>query len=135
MNKLSDGLQLNLTIEDDFNRTCSVEIVVSPEAIMKGLSGRDPLPSGHGMLFVFPEISRQSMWMPEMKFSLDIIWLDETLTVVHINYDCKPCKSRSDCTNYSSVYQVKYAIEFKAGDADVYGFSVGKTLGIVDSTQ
>jgi len=66
-----------------------------------------------------------------MKFPLDIIWLDETLTVVHINYDCKPCKSRSDCTNYSSVYQVKYAIEIKADDADVYGFSVGTQLTVI----
>jgi uncharacterized membrane protein (UPF0127 family) len=131
MNKLSDGDTLRLSIEANSSRTCTVEIVASPDAIIKGLSGREPLPSGHGMLFVFPEISRQSMWMPEMKFPLDIIWLDETLTVVHINYDCKPCKSRSDCTNYSSVYQVKYAIEFKADDADVYGLSVGTQLTVI----
>ena len=131
MNKLSDGDTLRLSIGTNSSRTCTVEIVASPDAIMKGLSGREPLISGHGMLFVFPEISRQSMWMPEMKFPLDIIWLDETLTVVHMNYDCKPCKSRSDCTNYSSVYQVKYAIEFKADDADVYGFSVGTQLTVI----
>ena len=129
MSKLNDGDILRLSV--DSRAPTTVEVVISPEAIMKGLSGREPLPSGHGMLFVFPEISRQNMWMPEMKFTLDIIWLDETFTVVHITYDCKPCKSRSDCTNYSSVYQVKYAIEFKAGDADTYGFSVGTHLTVI----
>jgi len=128
MSKLKDGDKFRLIVEG--SRACIVEIVISPEAIVRGLSGHEPLNSGYGMMFVFPKISKQSMWMPEMKFALDIIWLDEDFIIVHITRDCKPCESREDCPNYSSKYQVKYAIEFGAGDADAYGFEVGKTSAI-----
>ena len=125
MNKVD---HLKIRVGKGSRTICTVEVVSTPDAIIKGLSGRAPLMSGHGMLFVFPEISKQSMWMPEMKFPLDIIWLDENFTIVHITKDCKPCKTRLVCPSYSSKYQVKYAIEFKAGDADAYGFEIGKTL-------
>jgi uncharacterized membrane protein (UPF0127 family) len=128
MNNVSDGDKIRLRGNGGRTTPFTVEIVVTPEAIMKGLSGREQLISGEGMMFIFPEISKQSMWMPEMKFPLDIIWLNEDLTVVHITYNCKPCKSRSDCRSYSSEFQVKYAIEFKAGDADNYGFAIGTSL-------
>jgi len=131
MSKVSDGDKFRLRIGKGSRATCIVEVVVSPQAIVQGLSGRAPLESGYGMLFIFPMITRQSMWMPEMKFSLDIIWLDEKFTIVHITKDCKPCKNRLDCPNYSSKYQVKYAIEFKAGDADTYGFEIGKSLSVL----
>ena len=128
MSKVSDGDKFKFRVGKGSRTICSVEVVVSPEAIIKGLSGRSPLLSGHGMLFIFPEISKQSMWMPEMKFPLDIIWLDEDFLIVHITKDCKPCKTRINCPSYSSKYQVQYAIEFKSGDADAYGFEIGKTL-------
>lgn len=130
MNNVSDGDIQKFTVRSNESRTTvfTVEFVVTPEAIMKGLSGRGQLASGRGMMFVFPEISRQSMWMPEMKFPLDIIWLNEEFTVVHITYNCKPCKSRSHCASYSSVYQVKYAIEFTSTNANAYGFSIGSKI-------
>ena len=130
MNNVSDKYIQKFTVGNSESRTTpfTVEIVVTPEAIMKGLSGREQLPVGHGMMFIFPEISKQSMWMPEMKFPLDIIWLNDEFKVVHITYNCKPCKSRSDCASYSSEYQVKYAIEFTAGNANAYGFSIGSNI-------
>jgi len=71
------------------------------------------------------------MWMIEMKFPLDIVWLDENLTVVHVTNECPPCPNASNCPAYSSVYRVKYAIEMTAGEADTHGFSIGKQLYVV----
>ena len=83
------------------------------------------------MLFIFDHVSRQGMWMIEMKFPLDIVWLDEQMTVVHISPSCPPCESAAKCPTYSSRYRVKYAIEMTAGQAAANGFVVGKQLSVV----
>jgi len=83
------------------------------------------------MLFIFESVAKQGMWMIEMRFPLDIVWLDENMTVVHITRDAAPCQNSSQCPSYSSVYRVKYAIEMTAGEANTYGFAVGKQLFVV----
>lgn len=107
-----------------------VECVVSPAALQKGLSGRQSIQSGAGMFFVFPSLAKQTMWMPDMNFPLDVVWLDETLSVVHISYGLQPCVTRSNCPPASSNYDVKYAIEMAQGDANTYGFSLGNNLSV-----
>jgi uncharacterized membrane protein (UPF0127 family) len=111
--------------------TFQVEVVVSPAAIVQGLSGRPSLEEGAGMLFIFPNVSRQSMWMIRMKFPLDIVWLDENLVVVHITYNTPPCPNEHNCPAYSSVRRVKYAIEMTAGSAESYGFKRDLQLLVV----
>jgi uncharacterized membrane protein (UPF0127 family) len=113
--------------------TFRVECVVSPQALQKGLSGRQSLASGTGMFFVFHSLAIQTMWMPEMKFPLDIVWLDETLSVIHISYGLQPCTSRQNCPRISSQYDAKYAIEMPKGDATKYGFTEGMNLSVAIS--
>lgn len=111
-------------------KVVEVECVVSPPKLSQGLSGRENLKRGTGMLFIFDEIKKQSMWMPDMKFPLDVIWLDEILSVVHISYGLQPCADRRTCPSTNSVYACKYAIEMNAGDAAVYGFMNGTQLTV-----
>ena len=108
----------------------TVECVVTPVKIARGLSGREKLTKGTGMLFVFDEIKKHSMWMPDMKFPLDVIWLDESLSVVHISYGLQPCEDRRSCPSTDSVYACKYAIEVNAGEAAIYGFMNGTQLTV-----
>ena len=108
-----------------------VECVVSPQSLAKGLSGRQPLQAGTGMLFIFESLAKQSMWMPDMRFALDIVWLDETLSVSHITYGATPCPTRKECPSYSSIYSAKYAIEMREGDAKAYGFTEGMPLKVL----
>jgi uncharacterized membrane protein (UPF0127 family) len=110
-----------------------VECAVSPQALAKGLSGRDKLANGTGMLFIFNDLAKQSMWMPDMKMPLDVVWLDETLSVVNITYGLVPCSPNLPsecCKSYSSVYLCKYAIEMNAGDAAIYGFMNGTQMRV-----
>ena len=108
-----------------------VEAVVSSAALQQGLSGRPALAAGHGMLFVFPNVQRHSMWMPDMQFPLDIVWLDENFTVVHLTRNATPCPNRRECPSYGSEKPAKYAIEMKAGDAAAYGFRTGGVLTLL----
>lgn len=127
----ADGDRYMLRVGKGSRTLFSVETVVSEAARVQGLSGRPSLPEGHGMLFIFDMLSRQGMWMHKMKFPLDIVWLDEQLTVVHITRDAPPCASVANCPTYSSVKRVKYAIEMRAGEADAYGFREGLALSVV----
>jgi len=107
-----------------------VTAVVSEEATKKGLSNREMLPKGTGLLFIYGDLALHSMWMPDMKFPLDIVWLDEQFCVAHITYAAQPCESLNNCPTYSSKYRVLYAIEVNAGDAAA--FSVGMQLYVVN---
>ena len=115
---VKDGDTYTLKVKD--YPTFNISIAISPEARKKGLSGRSTLSSGTGLFFIFDSLSYQSMWMPDMNFPLDIIWLDENMRVVNVNYNVKPCET-DDCQSYASVKLVKYAIEMRAGDANKYG--------------
>jgi uncharacterized membrane protein (UPF0127 family) len=82
------------------------------------------------MFFIFGSLAIQTMWMPDMNFPLDIVWLDETLSVSHIVYGLQPCTSRQSCPSSSSQYDAKYAIEMPQGDASKYGFTEGMNLTV-----
>lgn len=107
-----------------------VECVVSPPALKQGLSRRPSLEKGTGMLFIFDTLDRHTMWMPDMNFPLDVVWLDETLSVCNISYGLQPCVKGSECPSISSVYMSKYAIEMNAGEAAIYGFMNGTQLTV-----
>ncbi len=56
------------------NKNLQVEIVNTPEKMAQGLSGREKLRDGEGMLFVFNQKQTPAFWMKKMKFDLDLIW-------------------------------------------------------------
>jgi uncharacterized protein len=41
----------------------------------RGLSGRDGLPEGQGMAFLYPRADRYGFWMEGMRFDLDLVWI------------------------------------------------------------
>ena len=112
-------------------KTLKVETVVSEPAVRQGLSFRKSLAKGTGMFFVFSTLDYHTMWMPDMNFSLDVIWLDENLEVSHISYGLQPCPTRLICPSTGSVKMAKYAIEVNEGDATALGFAVGTSMTVV----
>jgi hypothetical protein len=103
-----------------------VEVVSTHESLAQGLSGRTFLPPRQGMLFIFPKEEVHSMWMPNMYFSLDIVWLDNEKKIVKIEENVSPCNDK--CISYNSLYPVKYAIELNSFDSSRIGLNVGKQL-------
>ena len=53
----------------------NVEVVNTPASITRGLSGRAEIGTD-GMLFVLPRRQFPRFWMKEMKFNLDLVWID-----------------------------------------------------------
>ena len=91
----------------------------------RGLSGLDALPQGRGMLFIFDTLDFWGIWMKEMRFPIDIVWLDSNFSVVHVEKNADPA-------TYPSIFfpkkKAKYVIELPKGDTDRLNIVVGQTL-------
>lgn len=93
----------------------------------QGLSGREALPSDYVMLFVFDSADAYGIWMKDMNFPIDILWLDEGGNIIHIENNISP-------DTYPKVFfppgNSLYIIEANAGFALQNSLSVGKKLDI-----
>jgi hypothetical protein len=95
----------------------TAELVVTDEERQQGLMHREKIDSDQGMLFVFEEEDKYPFWMKNMKFSIDILWLDRDKRIVHIERKLPPCKS-VPCPSYAPLIPAMYVLELKAGSAD-----------------
>jgi uncharacterized protein len=89
----------------------NADLAVTQEQMSKGLAVKDELDENESMLFVFGELSRHSFWMKDMKFPIDIIWLDSDGKVVHIEKNLQPCLSVLVRTNYSPNTDSQYVFQ------------------------
>ncbi len=80
----------------------------------KGLSGRNSLRFGEGMLFVYKKAGFYSFWMKDMNFPIDIIWIDENFLIVDITSNIQP---DSFPRTFVGQKASKYVLEINAGAA------------------
>ncbi|MGC8623510.1 MAG: DUF192 domain-containing protein [Candidatus Micrarchaeia archaeon] len=103
----------------------------TPAKHMLGLMHLERLEQGvYGMLFDFKRESRPGIWMHNMRFSIDILWLDTGGSVVHIVRDAAPCTSIFRCKTYTSPRPARYVIELKAGASKSMGIEVGSKIEV-----
>jgi hypothetical protein len=103
-----------LQIED---KMLKVEVADTPEKKLQGLSGREKLESGFGMVFPYLPPQNVNFWMPEMKFSIDIIYVREN-EVVQIFESVpfyEPDIPRNELPVYRSNVPVDLVLEVPAG--------------------
>ena len=84
---------------------------------MFGLMYWENLNSNEGMLFIVRRPSRPGIWMLDMKFPIDIIWLDKEERVVDIAQKVEPCRSIFNCKVYYPNKDSSYVLELAAGAA------------------
>lgn len=93
-------------------QTWHVEVAKTQEERSQGLMFRDSLEPGTGMLFVFPEEDFHAFWMKNTRIPLDIIWLDNTFTVIDIQ-TLIPCKE-TVCPTVRPQKPAQYVLEVPA---------------------
>lgn len=108
-----------------------VEIAADQELRAQGMMFRDQLPRGRGMLFFFPENGVYPFWMKNTRIPLDMIWIDESLRVVHVKHHVPPCRVE-DCPSYDPQVEARYVLELAGGEAEVLGIAVGDSLRFED---
>ena len=80
------------------------------------------------MLFVFGNEAKHTFWMKDMKFPIDIIWLNSDGKVVHIEKNLQPCVSVLICTNYSPNTDSQYVLETVSEFTQRHNISVGTDI-------
>lgn len=78
MSGLKDGMFVEVKIGSAVVRS---EVAQSDAKKKQGLSGRDSLADNAGMLFVFNKEGTYPFWNKDMRFPLDMIWINGTTVV------------------------------------------------------
>lgn len=106
----------------DITASFSLETVTTYEQRQKGLSGRSSLAPDRAMLFVFDGESRRCIWMKDMQFSIDIVWLSGNKRIVAIERNVSPSTYPSSFCHDDS----HYVLEFAAGAVDAADLRIGE---------
>lgn len=88
----------------------------------KGLSVFTKINENDAMLFVFDKPEKYSFWMKDMKFPIDIVWLNQDNKIVDMVKSVAPI-------TYPEVFSPKkdslYVLEFNAGTMDKLKIKIG----------
>lgn len=109
-----------------------VEYARTPDEWARGLSGREKLGAREGLLFIFPQEQRLAFWMREVKFPLDIIFINKDKRIVDL-VTMQPCKA-DPCPTYTSRVPSLYVVEVNSGFAQRNGFGVTDQVILPEGT-
>lgn len=93
-----------------------VEIAISEEEKEIGLANRHSLDKDKGMLFVFDEPDEVSFWMKDTKIPLDIIFINDDLTVISVFQGEPDSEDLITESNVAFVLEVNQNSGIKSGD-------------------
>lgn len=88
---------------------------VSTEDKVKGLGVFEKIEENEGMIFIYENPGVYGFWMKNMKFPIDIIWIDKNKKIIDITKNIGP-------ETFPEVFKpkspAKYVLEVKSGFAD-----------------
>ena len=103
----------------------SLELVNTDVTRQQGLSGKPKLEPNTGMLFDFKQNGYWQIWMKDMNFAIDILWLNNQKQVVGVKQDALP---QNYPETYGAEQQSQYVIELPAGSVKDRNIKIGDTL-------
>ena len=119
---LPDGTQVN------------AEVPLTTPGMAMGLMHRDGLCEDCGMLFVFGDDGRHGIWMKNMRFDIDVVFLDSDWRVVGVAQDVPPC-AKEPCTVYTPDSDARYVLELDANASIVHGITVGSGIKLLEGWE
>lgn len=122
--------ETNITIG---NKQYKVTEAKTEQERRDGLTNYDKLPEGEGMLFFMEdEKSQQIFTMKDMKFPLDILFINQDQEVVSANHDCKPGQEFvvSTTEHIEEGDYIAYVLEVNPGS----GIEVGDSFDFEEDT-
>ena len=115
----------NVSLDSSGKNKLDIEFATTVSQQQVGLSGRPCIPKNGALIFIFPTDDKFGIWMKDMNFSIDVVWLDKDKKIVSLDKNMQP-------NSYPKVYYPKsdarYAIELNAGQADKIGLTEGQVL-------
>jgi uncharacterized membrane protein (UPF0127 family) len=104
------------------SQSINARIAHTDDELAKGLSGTDALAEGEGMLFVFDKPGSWPIWMKDMNYPIDILWLDESHQVITIAANISPDTYPQE---FRPSKPASFVLELPAGYARKYGIETG----------
>lgn len=120
----ADLPQVILTIE---GHSLTTEVARTDAHRATGLMHRRMLPENRGMLFVFPDTARHSMWMMNTYVPLSVAFLDRDGVIINIE-NMQPQTQ----TTHTAARPAKYALEANQGWFAKRGIKPGARVGGLD---
>ncbi len=105
----------------------SAEVVNTEQSRSQGLSGREGLLDGNAMLFAFPARGSYNFWMKDMKFPIDIVWIDSLGAVVHVDKSVSP---DTYPRSFSAPVEAQFVLETSAGFSDFFEVKAGDVVRV-----
>lgn len=109
----------------------AVELADTASEQKEGLAGREEIPAGAGMLFVFGERAEHQMWMAGMQVPIDVAWIDGDRVIGVATLD--PCTEvdQTTCPRSRAPSPATALLEVPAGAlTDVAAGDVVETRGM-----
>ena len=115
-----------------------VDLAITPAQRNQGLSGREVMDAGTGMLFIFENEGIFTFWMKEMHFPLDIVWVGADCAVVDVTLGAPPPEegqSLADLPRFSPGSPALYVLEINAGEFAEHGIEIGDPVEFVGDLE
>ena len=122
--KKEGELQLKKASNDSVLVKLDIEIADNDFETQTGLMYRESMKANRGMLFIFPDSRPRSFYMKNTKIALDLIYLDESKTIVSFQENAKPLDESSLPSNAAA----KYVLEVNAGLVKQWQLEVGDNM-------
>ena len=116
------------TTTDSTEVKLDIEIAKTDYEIQTGLMYRNVMAKNQGMLFVFNDVRERSFYMKNTRIPLDLIFIDESKTIVSFQENANPLDESSLPSNAPA----KYVLEVNAGMVDVWGVAVGDGMSYTE---
>ncbi|HPT27643.1 MAG TPA: DUF192 domain-containing protein [Bryobacteraceae bacterium] len=105
------------------------ELVTTQSDLMRGLKYRDSLDQDAGMLFAYGKPGFYRYWMHEVKFPIDMMWLDRDHRIVQLIHKVPPCAGPAEtCPVYGGDFEALFVLELNAGAAMKYNLKPGMVI-------
>ncbi|MBN2198296.1 MAG: DUF192 domain-containing protein [Candidatus Aminicenantes bacterium] len=127
---LAEGMRPSVKVFFPDGSAVTAELAVTDAERQMGLMHRPRMNADQGMLFVFAEEDFHPFWMKNVRFAIDILWLDKNRRVVHIASRVPPCL-RDPCPSYPSPLPAMFVLELKSGEAEARGLKLSDRLEFV----
>jgi uncharacterized membrane protein (UPF0127 family) len=100
-----------------------LEVAATPAARQRGLMGRQRVPSGTGMVFLYPGDTTEAFWMKDTLVPLSIAFVAADGRVVAVR-EMVPCRA-DPCPLYAPGRPYRYAVELAGGAFAAAGVGPG----------
>lgn len=109
-------------------QTFTASIAETYEARAQGLSGTKYLAPDSALLMIFPHDDNWGIWMKDMNYPIDVVWLNSSYEVVHIEQSMHPNSYPRNI--YKPKNTARYVIEFPAATTSRSYLKIGSKVKI-----